>query len=68
VGLTLLMDAQGAVRDVLLICSCLPTAINALVLTTRFNARPELLGGILVGSTLWSPLNLIAVLYWLGYQ
>jgi predicted permease len=68
VGLTLLMDAQGAVRDVLLICSCLPTAINALVLTTRFNARPELLGGILIGSTLWSPLNLIAVLYWLGYQ
>ena len=67
VGLTFLIDAQGAVRDVLLICSCLPTAINALVLTTRFNSRPELLGGILVGSTLWSPINLMAVLYWLGH-
>ena len=67
VGLTFLIGAQGAVRDVLLICSCLPTAINALVLTTRFNARPELLGGILIGSTLWSPLNLMAVLYWLGH-
>ena len=67
VGLTFLIDAQGAVRDVLLICSCLPTAINALVLTTRFNARPELLGGILIGSTLWSPLNLMIVLYWLGH-
>ena len=67
VGLTFLIGTQGAVRDVLLICSCLPTAINALVLTTRFNARPELLGGILIGSTLWSPLNLMAVLYWLGH-
>ena len=67
VGLTFLMDAQGAVRDVLLICSCLPTAINALVLTTRFDARPELLGGILIGSTLWSPLNLMIVLYWVGH-
>jgi len=67
VGLTFLIDAQGTVRDVLLICSCLPTAINALVLTTRFNARPELLGGILIGSTLWSPLNLMIVLYWLGH-
>ena len=67
VGLTFLIGAQGTVRDVLLICSCLSTAINALVLTTRFNARPELLGGILIGSTLWSPLNLMAVLYWLGH-
>lgn len=68
VGLTWIMNAQGAVRDVLLICSCLPTAINALVLTTRFNARPDLLGGILIGSTLWSPLSLLAVLYWLGLR
>ena len=67
VGLTFLIDAQETVRDVLLICSCLPTAINALVITTRFNARPELLGGILIGSTLWSPLNLIIVLYWIGH-
>ena len=67
VGLTFLIDAQETVRDVLLICSCLPTAINALVITTRFNARPELLGGILIGSTLWSPLNLMIVLYWLGH-
>lgn len=66
IGLTWLVGAEGPVRDVLLICSCLPTAINALILTVRFDARPELLGGILIGSTLWSPLGLSAVLYWIG--
>ena len=66
IGLTLLIGAQGAVRDVLLLCSCLPTAINALILTVRFDARPDLLGGILIGSTLWSPLGLSILLYWIG--
>ena len=66
IGLTWLMGAEGAVRDVLLIASCLPTAINALILTVRFDARPDLLGGILIGSTLWSPLGLAAALYWIG--
>jgi predicted permease len=66
IGLTWLMGAEGSVRDVLLIASCLPTAINALILTVRFDARPDLLGGILIGSTLWSPLGLAAVLYWIG--
>lgn len=65
IALTWAIGAQGAVREVLLICSCLPTAINALVLTTRFDARPDLLGGILIGSTLWSPISLLAVLHWL---
>ena len=68
IALTWATGAQGAVREVLLICSCLPTAINALVLTTRFDARPDLLGGILIGSTLWSPISLLAVLYWLGLR
>ena len=66
IGLTLLIGAEGSVREVLLVCSCLPTAINALILTVRFDARPDLLGGILIGSTLISPLTLSAVLYWIG--
>ena len=45
----------GAVRDVLLLCSCLPTAINALILTVRFDARPDLLGGILIARLCGSP-------------
>ncbi|MGY8827563.1 MAG: AEC family transporter [Candidatus Latescibacterota bacterium] len=66
IGLTWCMGAEGPVRNVLLIASCLPTAINALILTVRFDTRPDLLGGILIGSTLWSPLGLAAVLYWIG--
>ncbi len=66
IGLTWGLGATGPVRDVLLICSCLPTAINALILTVRFDARPDLLGGILIASTLCSPLGLAAVLYWIG--
>jgi len=67
VGITLawLINAEGVVRQVLVIASCLPTAINALLLSSQFKARPELLGRILVGSTLWSPINLLIVLHWL---
>ena len=59
---------RGGARcaTLLLLCSCLPTAINALILTVRFDARPDLLGGILIGSTLWSPLGLSILLYWIG--
>ena len=66
IGLTLAIGAEGVVRDVLLICSCLPTAINALILTVRFDVRPDLLGGILIGSTLWSPITLSIVRYWIA--
>ena len=66
IGLTLAIGAEGAVRDVLLICSCLPPAIHALILTVRVDARPDLLGGILIGSTLWSPLALSVMLYWIA--
>ena len=67
IGITLawLITAEGMIREVLFIASCLPTAINALLLSTRFKTRPELLGRILVGSTLWSPINLLIVLHWL---
>jgi hypothetical protein len=66
ISLTWALGATGPARDVLLICSCLPTAINALILTVRFDARPDLLGGILIGSTLWSPFALTAVLHYIG--
>lgn len=67
IGITLawFIGTEGVIRQVLFIASCLPTAINALLLSSRFKARPELLGRILVGSTLWSPINLLIVLHWL---
>lgn len=66
ISLALAIGTEGVVRDVLLICSCLPTAINALILTVRFDVRPDLLGGILIGSTLWSPITLSIVRYWIA--
>ena len=66
IGLTLLLGAEGLTRQTLLIYSCMPTAINGLLLAVRFPARPELLGGILVGTTLLSPLAVTLVLTFLG--
>ena len=63
ISLTWLIGAEGLVRQVLFIASCLPTAINALILSSKFKARPELLGRILIGSTLWSPINLLIILH-----
>ncbi|MFH1566605.1 MAG: AEC family transporter, partial [Gemmatimonadota bacterium] len=66
IGLALALGAEGLTRQTLLIYSCMPTAINGLLLAVRFQARPDLLGGILVGTTLLSPLAVTAVLAWLG--
>ncbi len=66
IGLTFLLGAEGIVRDVLLVSSCLPTAISALLLSVRLNARPDLVGGIIFGSILISPITITAVLFWIG--
>ena len=66
IGLAFLLRTEGIVRDTLLVYACLPTAINALLLSVRFNARPDLVGGIIFGSTLLSPLTITAVLVWIG--
>ena len=66
IGLALLLGAEGLTRSILFLYACMPTAINGLLLAVRFRARPDLLGGILTGVTLLSPLTVTAVLYWLG--
>lgn len=66
IGLTLALGAEGVTRQTLLVFSCLPSAINGLLLAVRFETRPELLGGILVGSTVLSPLAITLVLTLLG--
>lgn len=62
------VGAEGQVAATLLICSFLPAAINTLLLAVRFEARPELVGAVLLGSTLCSPLGIGAVLMWLGQR
>ena len=61
-----LLGAEGTVFSTLLVCSFLPTAINTLLLAVRFDARPDLLAAVLLGSTLCSPLGIGAALWWLA--
>ena len=66
ISLVVLLGAEGIVRDTLFVYACLPTAINFLLLSVRFNARPDLVGGVITGTTLLSPITVTAVLLWLG--
>ncbi len=65
IGLALGLGAEGHLLHLLLLGACLPSAINTLLLAVRFDTRPELLGGILLGSTLSSPIAIAAVLAWM---
>ena len=66
IGLAMLLGAEGLLRDVLFVYACLPTAINFLLLSMRFDARPDFVGGVIIGSTLLSPITVTAVLLWIG--
>jgi len=66
IGLAAALGARGVAWQTLLIYSCMPTAINGLLLAVRYGAHPELLGGILVGTTVLSPLTITAVLALFG--
>lgn len=66
IGLALLLGADGLLRNVLFVYACMPTAINFLLLSVRFNARPDFVGGVILGSTLLSPITVTAVLLWVG--
>lgn len=50
---------------ILALMACLPTAINALLLAVRYDARPDLVGAVCMVTTLLSPLSMLAVLAWL---
>lgn len=66
IGLIALFGIQAPVRDTLLICSCLPTAVNCLLLAVKFDTRPDLVGAILVGTTFLSPLTIAVTLLLFG--
>ena len=66
IGLTLLLGADGVVRDVLLLYSCLPAAISSLLLAAHHGTRPNLVGAIILGSTLISPITITTLLVIIG--
>ena len=62
----LFLGAEGLVRHTLLLGACLPTAINYLLLAVRFDTRPDLVGGIVLLSTLISPFTIALVLWFIA--
>jgi predicted permease len=66
IALAFALGAEGLPLQTLLIFACMPTAINALLLSVRFRTRPEVVGGIILGTSLLAPVAILAVLYWLG--
>jgi hypothetical protein len=65
VMLAILLGAEGVVRDTLFVYACMPTAISVLLLSMRYDTRPDLVGGIIFGSTVLSPLTVLAMLFYL---
>jgi hypothetical protein len=66
IGLTVLLGAEGIVRDVLLLYSCLPAAISSLLLAVAHGSRPNLVGAIILYSTLLSPITITVLLVLIG--
>lgn len=65
VMLALVLGADGIIRDTLYVYGCMPTAISVLLLSMRFDTRPDLVGGIIFGSTILSPLTVVGMLMYL---
>jgi predicted permease len=61
----LLIGAEGANRQVLLLYGCLPSAVVNFVLTEKYRQDPELAASIVVLSTLVSVLTIPALFWWI---
>lgn len=61
-GLTIAMGITGVTRDVLVLQSAMPTAVNTIIVATEFGANPQLVTGVVVVSTLASLVTITALL------
>jgi len=64
-GLTLLFGFQGLMRDVAVLDSSMPTAVNALVLASYYDRDPRLVSSVVLTTTVLSALSLTLLLAWL---
>lgn len=53
-GLVVAMGLTGVTRDVLILQSAMPTAVNTIIVATEFGANPQFVTGVVVVSTLAS--------------
>ena len=65
-GLVTLFRIDGLVRDVLIVQSAMPTAVNGLLLARQFNVRPDLVASVLMLSTLGSIVTIAVLLGFLA--
>jgi len=61
-GLITVLRIDGLVRDVLIVQSSMPTAVNGLLLARQFDARPDLVASVLMLSTLGSIVTISVLL------
>jgi predicted permease len=62
----ILLGLQGFARNVTIIEAAMPVAVASIVLTTEFDVEPETMTGIVVASTLLSPITLLVIITILG--
>jgi predicted permease len=60
--IALAIGLTGLARSVTIIESAMPVAVASIVLTTEYNVKPETMTGIVVVSTLLSPLTLLGII------
>ena len=60
------LGAQGDDLAALAVMGCLPCTINSVLLSLRFDTRPDFVGGACLLTTLMSPVALLVALNWLG--
>lgn len=65
-GLASVLGLSGATRQAAVLEASMPTAVLTIVLATEFDVRPELVTGVVVVSTLLSPLTLTALIAFLS--
>jgi len=61
-GLVTALRIDGLVRDVLIVQSAMPTAVNGLLLARQFDVRPDLVASVLMLSTMGSILTISVLL------
>ncbi len=64
--LAVAIGARGDQLATLVIMGCLPCTINSVLLSVRFESRPDFVGGACLLTTLLSPVALLLALTWLG--
>jgi hypothetical protein len=65
-GLTLVLGIEGLLRNVLIVESAMPTAVNSLIIAVEYDANPDFVSAAVLSSTLLSIVTLSILVMILG--